>query len=151
MMELIIVCILCLIVCGIGLYLIKENNELTGYNNVLLSLIDKRTQELIKEQEWNKQFVVPVAEIKATWSDEDLEKIVKMLKESKVTRCDENGIVIDKKCEHNHIYDSIIIQKDELHCCEYLIFKCSTCGHEEKIRTRRNLLYELVLNGGFRA
>ena len=95
-----------------------------------------------------KNTVTPVAEIKATWSDEDLEKIVKMLKESKVTRCDEDGIVIDKKCEHDHTYDSIILQKDELHCCEYLIFKCSTCGHEEKIRTTSHLLRDLILNGG---
>lgn len=112
---------------------------------------DKRVKELKEElakEKANNRFVMPVAEVKATWSDEDLEKIVKILKELKVTRCDEDGIVIDKKCDHDHTYDSIILKKDELHCCEYLIFKCSTCGHEEKIRTTSHLLRDLILNGG---
>ena len=79
-MELIITCIFGLIfgliACGIGLYLIKENNELTGYNNVLLSLIDKRTQELIKEKERNKQFVVPDINIEVKITEEEKKEII---------------------------------------------------------------------------
>ena len=95
-----------------------------------------------------KNIVTPVAEIKATWSDEDLEKIAKMLKESKVTRCDEKGTVIEEKRECDHFYDSVMLENDPKYCREKLIFHCGSCGHEEIIPISQGLLVDLIRKGG---
>ena len=95
-----------------------------------------------------KNTVTPVAEIKATWSDEDLEKIAKMLKKSKVTRCDEKGIVIEEKRECDHFYDSVVLVNDPRYCREKLVFHCGRCGHGEIIPIRKGLIGDLIRNGG---
>lgn len=112
---------------------------------------DKRVKELEKELERekaNNRFVMPVAEVKAQFSEEDIKKIKKILKESKVTRCDEQGIVIEEKCECDHLYDSVVLVDDPKYCREKLVFHCDRCGHGKIIPIRKGLITDMVRQGG---
>lgn len=141
-MELIIACILGLVACFIGLYLVKENQNLDGYNKVLAGLLDKRTKELMKERECNK-FVVPVAEIKAEFSEEDMKKIKELFistkpRDAKIEQPEE------KKCECNHIYDKFFLEDDIKHCSQRLVFHCAYCDHETIVPIERGLVNNLL-------
>ena len=106
-------------------------------------------EELNKEKASNK-FVVPVAKVKAQFSEEDMKKIRELL------RADKIGIVKpvevedeSKKCTCDHFYDSVYIDQDIKHCCERLIFHCERCNHEEIIPIKRGLLTDTLIRGGF--
>ena len=141
-MGTIIVCILGLVACFIGIYLMKENQNLDDYNKVLAGLLDKRTKELMKERECNK-FVVPVAEIKAEFSEEDMKKIKELLintkpGDAKIEQPEE------KKCECNHIYDKVFLEDDVKHCSQRLVFHCAYCDHETIVPIERGLMNNLL-------
>lgn len=142
-METIIVCILGLVVCVIGLYSMKENRELDAYNEVLAGLLDKRTKELKKERERNK-FVVPVAEIKAEFSEEDMKKIKDLLINTKPKDEKPEEPKEEKKCECNHIYDKVFLDDDVKCCSQRLVFRCAYCDHETIVPIERDLLNNLL-------
>ena len=95
-----------------------------------------------------KNTVTPIAEVKAEFSEEDIKKFKELLKKSKVTRCDEKGIVIDEKCKCNHLYDSVVLVNDPKYCREKLVFHCGNCGHAEIIPIRKGLIGDMIRNGG---
>ena len=142
-MELIIACILGLVACFIGLYLMKENQNLDDYNKVLAGLLDKRTKELRKERESNK-FVVPVAEIKAEFSEEDMKKIKELLINTKPRDEKPEEPKEEKKCECNHIYDKVSLEDDVKHCSQRLVFHCAYCNHETIIPIERGRMNDLL-------
>lgn len=104
-------------------------------------------EELNREKASNK-FVVPVAEVKAQFSEEDMKKFRELLRAEKI------GIVNpvedeSKKCTCDHFYDSVYIDQDIKHCCERLIFHCERCNHEEIIPIKQGLLTDTLIRGGF--
>ena len=106
-------------------------------------------EELNKEKASN-QFVVPVAEVKAQFSEEDMKKIRELLRAEKI------GIVKpvevedeSKKCTCDHLYDSVYVDQDPKHCCERMIFHCAHCNHVEIIPITRGLLTNTLIRGGF--
>lgn len=113
----------------------------------LASKCNALEEELKKEKASNK-FVVPVAEVKAQFSEEDMKKIRELLRAEKI------GIVNpvedeSKKCTCDHFYDSVYIDQDIKHCCERLIFHCERCNHEEIIPIKQGLLTDTLIRGGF--
>lgn len=106
-------------------------------------------EELEKEKASNK-FVVPVAEVKAQFSEEDMKKIRELLRAEKIGIV--NPVEVEdesKKCTCDHFYDSVYIDQDVKHCCERLIFHCERCNHEEIIPIKRGLLTDTLIRGGF--
>ena len=79
-------------------------------------------EELEKEKASNK-FVVPVAEVKTHFSEEDMKKIRELLRAEKIGIV--NPVEVESKnCTCDHFYDSVYIDQDIKHCCERLIFHC---------------------------
>lgn len=104
-------------------------------------------EELNKEKASNK-FVVPVAEVKAQFSEEDMKMIRELLKKAK----DEVATLPEadeRQCACDHIYGSVFIDQDVKHCCERMIFHCERCNHEEIIPIKRGLLTNTLIRGGF--
>lgn len=104
-------------------------------------------EELEKEKASNK-IVVPVAEVKAQFSEEDMKKIRELLKEAKndvttLPKADE------RQCACDHLYGSVFVEQDVKHCCERMIFHCERCNHEEIIPIKRGLLTDTLIRGGF--
>lgn len=107
---------------------------------------DRKVKELDEElakEKANNRFVMPVAEVKAQFSGEDIMKFKEMLKKTKLQFEPD-----DKKCECDHFYDSIVLDKDVKHCCERMILHCQYCCHEIVIPIREGLLMDLIMNGG---
>ena len=103
---------------------------------------DERVKELEKEKANNK-FVMPVAEIKAEFSEEDMKKIKELLINTKSgdAKIEEPE---EKKCECNHIYDKIFLEDDVKHCSQRLVFHCAYCNHETIVPIERDLLNDLL-------
>ena len=92
--------------------------------------------------------VVPVAEVKAQFSEEDMKIFRELLKKAKVEvatlpEADE------RQCACDHLYDSVYVDQDPKHCCERMIFHCVHCNHEEIIPIKRGLLTNTLIRGGF--
>lgn len=104
-------------------------------------------EELNKEKASNK-FVVPVAEVKAQFSEEDMKMIRELLKKTKneVATLPEAD---ERQCACDHLYDSVYVDQDPKHCCERMIFHCAHCNHEEIIPIKRGLLTNTLIRGGF--
>ena len=92
--------------------------------------------------------VVPVAEVKAQFSEENMKMIRELLKEAK-HEIVKPAEVESKKCTCDHFYDSVYIDQDIEHCCERMIFHCERCNHEEIIPIKRGLLTDTLIRGGF--
>lgn len=112
----------------------------------LASKCQELEEELNKKEESNK-LVMPVAEVKAQFSEEDMKKIKELLNNAKPGSV-KLGEPEEEKCKCEHFYDSIIIDHDIKRCCERLICHCQYCGHETVIPIRQGLLMDLIINGG---
>ena len=115
----------------INIISLKHFNEIEKY-------IDKKTCSPI----------VPVAEVKAQFSEEDMKMIRELLKKAK----DEVATLPEadeRQCACDHIYGSVFIDQDVKHCCERMIFHCERCNHEEIIPIKRGLLTDTLIRGGF--
>lgn len=107
----------------------------------------KELEEKLAKEKANNRFVMPVAEVRAQFSEEDMKKLKELLKDAKP------GIVKlgdpeEEKCECDHLYDSIMLVDDPMCCREKLVFHCSFCNHEEIISIRRGLLADIISRGG---
>ena len=106
-------------------------------------------EELNKEKASNK-FVVPVAKVKAQFSEEDMKKIRELLRADKIGFVKPVEVEDEsKKCTCDHFYDNVYIDQDIKHCCERLIFHCERCNHEEIIPIKQGLLTDTLIRGGF--
>lgn len=116
-------------------------------NVISLKHIDKIEAYIEKK---SHSTVVPVAEVKAQFSEEDMKKIRELLRAEKIGIV--NPVEVEdesKKCTCDHFYDSVYIDQDIKHCCERLIFHCERCNHEEIIPIKRGLLTNTLIRGGF--
>ena len=114
-------------------------------NIISLKHIDK-IEEYIEKK--NHPTVVPVAEVKAQFSEEDMKMIRELLKKAKdeVVTLPEAD---ERQCACDHLYDSVYVDQDPKHCCERMIFHCAHCNHEEIIPITRGLLTNTLIRGGF--
>ena len=112
----------------------------------LASKVEVLEKELEKERA-NKRFVMPIATIKAEFSEEDMKKIKELLNNMKPGDV-KLGEPDERKCECDHHYDSVILIDDPIFCREKLVFHCGQCGHEEIIPIRRGLLTDMIRQGG---
>ena len=107
----------------------------------------KALEEELKKKKASNKLVMPVAEIKAQFSEEDMKKIKELLNNMKPGSV-KLGEPEEEKCKCEHFYDSIMLDHDIKHCCETLIFHCQYCGHQTVIPIRQGLLMDLIMNGG---
>ena len=108
---------------------------------------DKRVKELEKELEKEKasnKFVMPVAEIKAEFSEEDMKKIKELLINTKSGDVKFEEPTEETKCECNHIYNKIFLEDDVKHCSQRLVFRCAYCYHETIVPIERGLMNNLL-------
>lgn len=108
----------------------------------------KALEEELEKKKASDKFVVPVAEVKAQLSEEDMKKIRELLKEANhnITTLPEPD---ERQCACDHLYGSVYIDQDIKHCCERMIFHCDHCNHEEIIPIKRGLLMNTLIRGGF--
>jgi len=99
------------------------------------------------ELDKKKNLVMPVAEIKAEISEEDMKKFKEVMEAVKNIG-PANPSVEDKKVECNHLYGSIVLMDDPINCREKLVFHCDHCCHEEIIPIKRGLMTKFFLGGG---
>lgn len=104
---------------------------------------DERVKELEKEKT-NNRFVMPVAEIKAEFSEEDMKKIKELLINTKPRDEKPEEPKGEKKCECNHIYDKVFLEDDVKHCSQRLVFHCAYCNHETIVPIERGLMNNLL-------
>ena len=104
---------------------------------------DERVKELEKEKT-NNRFVMPVAEIKAEFSEEDMKKIKELLINTKPRDEKPEEPKEEKKCECNHIYDKVFLEDDVKHCSQRLVFHCAYCDHETIVPIERGLMSNLL-------
>ena len=104
---------------------------------------DERVKELEKEKT-NNRFVMPVAEIKAEFSEEDMKKIKELLINTKPEDEKPEEPKEEKKCECNHIYDKVFLEDDVKHCSQRLVFHCAYCDHETIVPIERGLMSNLL-------
>jgi hypothetical protein len=107
---------------------------------------DEKVKNLEKELAKDR-FVMPVAEIKTQFSEEDMKKIKELLNNMKPGDV-KLGEPDERKCEYDHFYDSVMLENDPKYCREKLIFRCGSCGHEEIIPISQGLLVDLIRKGG---
>lgn len=107
---------------------------------------DEKVKNLEKELAKDR-FVMPVAEIKTQFSDEDMKKIKELLNNMKPGDV-KLGEPDERKCECDHHYDSAILIDDPKYCREKLIFHCGHCGQNETIPIRQGLITDMTRNGG---
>ena len=99
------------------------------------------------ELDKKKNLVMPVAEIKAEFSEEDMKKFKEVMEAVKNIG-PANPSVEDKKVECNHLYGSIVLMDDPINCREKLVFHCDHCCHEEIIPIKRGLIMDMIMHGG---
>lgn len=110
---------------------------------VLLKFSDKEADIVTAE----KKLIMPVAEVKAKFSEEDMIKIKEMLK-----KANENKYVMKQaegepvKCDHT--YDTMVLMDDPMYCREKLVFRCRCCNHEEIIPIEKGVVMDFILGGG---
>ena len=107
---------------------------------------DEKVKNLEKELAKDR-FVMPVAEIKTQFSEEDMKKIKELLNNMKPGDV-KLGEPDERKCKEDHFYDSVMLENDPKYCREKLIFHCGSCGHEEIIPISQGLLVDLIRKGG---
>ena len=105
----------------------------------------RKAEQIIKELEQaNNRQVVPIAEIKAEWSETDMKKIREIVNDIVERKAsDEKANDNDEKTECNHLYDSVCLTSDVVHCCDNIVFRCGYCGHKESLPVK----YGIFLNG----
>ena len=111
---------------------------------------DRKVKELDEElakEKANNRFVMPVAEVKAQFSEEDMKKIKELLNNVKPGTV-KLGDPEEEKCKCEHFYDSVMLENDPKYCREKLIFHCGSCGHEEIIPISQGLLVDMIRSGG---
>lgn len=110
---------------------------------VLLKLSDKEADIVTAE----KKLIMPVAEVKAEFSEEDMIKIKEMLK-----KANDNKYVMKQaegepvQCDHT--YNEMILMDDPLLCRDKLVFRCRCCNHEEIIPIEKGVVMDFILGGG---
>ena len=104
-------------------------------------------EELDKKEESNK-LVMPVAEIKAQFSEEDMKKIKELLNNAKPGSVKLGEPEEEKKVMCDHLYSSIVLIDDPINCREKLVFHCEHCCHEEIMPIERGLMTKFFMGGG---
>jgi hypothetical protein len=110
---------------------------------VLLKLSDKEADIVTAE----KKLIMPVAEVKAEFSEEDMTKIKEMLK-----KANDNKYVIkqaeDLPVQCDHTYNTMVLMDDPMYCRDKLVFHCRCCNHEEIIPIEKGVVMDFILGGG---
>lgn len=110
---------------------------------VLLKFSDKEADIVTAE----KKLIMPVAEVKAEFSEEDMIKIKEMLK-----KANDNKYVMKQaegepvQCDHT--YNEMFLMDDPLLCRDKLVFRCRCCNHEEIIPIEKGVVMDFILGGG---
>lgn len=107
----------------------------------------KELEEELAKEKANNRFVMPVAEVKAQFSEEDMKKIKELLNNMKPGDV-KLGEPDERKCECDHFYDSVTLVEDPVYCQDKLIFHCGYCNHKEIIPIRMGLVADMIRNGG---
>ena len=94
-----------------------------------------------------KNLVMPVAEVKAEFSEEDMKKIKELLNNAK-PEIVKLGEPEEKKVTCDHLYSSIVLIDDQINCREKLVFHCEHCCHEEIMPIERGLMTKFFMGGG---
>lgn len=105
---------------------------------------DKKVKKLEKELAMEKadnRFVMPIAEIKAEFTEEDMKKIKDLIAGMSA---EPETKIEDKKVECNHIYDKVFLEDDVKHCSQRLVFHCAYCNHETIVPIERGLMNNLL-------
>jgi len=113
---------------------------------------DRKVKELDEElakEKANNRFVMPVAEVNAQFSEEDMKKIKELLNNVKPGTV-KLGEPEEAKCECDHLYETILLVDDPIQCREKLIFHCGRCNHEVIVPVKKGVMKEFVIFGGKR-
>lgn len=94
-----------------------------------------------------KNLVMPVAEVKAEFSEEDMKKIKELLNNAKQGSV-KLGESEEKNVTCDHLYNSIVLIDDPINCREKLVFHCEHCCHEEIMPIERGLMTKFFMGGG---
>lgn len=94
-----------------------------------------------------KNLVMPVAEVKAEFSEEDMKKIKELLNNAKQGAV-KLGESEEKNVTCDHLYSSIVLIDDPINCREKLVFHCEHCCHEEIMPIERGLMTKFFMGGG---
>ena len=113
----------------------------------LASKCQELEEELNKKEESNK-LVMPVAEVKAQFSEEDMKKIKELLNNAKPGSVKLGEPEEEKKVTCDHLYSSIVLIDDPINCREKLVFHCEHCCHEEIMPIERGLMTKFFMGGG---
>lgn len=120
-------------------------NVITVILNIIMfiKLSDKEADIVTAE----KKLFMPVAEVKAKFSEEDMKKIKELLNNAKPGSV-KLGEPEEKKVTCDHLYSSIVLIDDPINCREKLVFHCEHCCHEEIIPIERGLMTKFFMGGG---
>ena len=94
-----------------------------------------------------KNLVMPIAEVKAEFSEEDMKKIKELLNNAKQGAV-KLGEPEEKNVTCDHLYSSIVLIDDPINCREKLVFHCEHCCHEEIMPIERGLMTKFFMGGG---
>ena len=120
-------------------------NVITVILNIvmLLKFSDKEADIVTAE----KKLIMPVAEVKAECSEEDMKKIKEMLKDIRPLEVKRDEPE-EEKFTCDHLYNSIVLIDDPINCREKLVFHCEHCCHEEIMPIERGLMTKFFMGGG---
>ena len=120
-------------------------NVITVILNIItfIKLSDKEADIVTAE----KKLIMPVAEVKAEFSEEDMKKIKELLNNAKQGAV-KLGESEEKNVTCDHLYNSIVLIDDPINCREKLVFHCEHCCHEEIIPIERGLMTKFFMGGG---
>ena len=120
-------------------------NVITVILNIvmLLKFSDKEADIVTAE----KKLIMPVAEVKAEFSEEDMKKIKEMLKDIRPLEVKRDEPE-EEKFTCDHLYNSIVLIDDPINCREKLVFHCEHCCHEEIMPIERGLMTKFFMGGG---
>ena len=120
-------------------------NVITVILNIIMfiKLSDKEADIVTAE----KKLIMPVAEVKAEFSEEDMKKIKELLNNAKQGAV-KLGESEEKNVTCDHLYNSIVLIDDPINCREKLVFHCEHCCHEEIIPIERGLMTKFFMGGG---
>lgn len=131
---------------NIGLIIFTAFNIASAIINIITLKHFTEIEKHIEKK--NLPTIVPVAEVKTQFSEEEVQKIRELLKEAKndVAKLPEAD---ERPCACDHLYSSIILENDVVRNREILVLHCDYCNHEEIIPLKRGVLLKLFMNGGF--
>ena len=120
-------------------------NVITVILNIIMfiKLSDKEADIVTAE----KKLIMPVAEVKAEFSEEDMKKIKELLNNAKQGAV-KLGESEEKNVTCDHLYNSIVLIDDPINCREKLVFHCEHCCHEEIMPIERGLMTKFFMGGG---